>query len=230
MGLLRYWSDFLFILFPKTCGACENVLIHQEEYICTTCLYHLPFTDFHQFPINPSAKKFWGKLEFEQAVSMFYLTKSSLVETLIHNIKYNNRPELAYFLGQKYGSILRNSNFSNGIDLIIPIPLHTKKLKIRGYNQSLHFARGLSESMEIPCNDSLLKRTIHTVSQTKKDRLGRFENVELIFECNLLSKITAKHILIVDDVLTTGATLCSAASCLIEAMACKVSFATIAKA
>jgi len=230
MSLLNYWQDFLFILFPKTCGACQSVLIHQEEAICTSCLYHLPFTDFHHFPVNPTAKRFWGKLEFERATSMFYLSKSSLVEALIHQIKYNKRPELALFLGKYYGKMLRSSLFVDDIDLIIPIPLHPKKLKLRGYNQSAYFAQGLSESLAIPYDESMLRRKVHTVSQTKKDRVERYENVENIFECVAGASTGPLHILLVDDVLTTGATLFSAAICLSAHLQCKISFATIAKA
>jgi len=224
-----FFQDFIHIFFPKICLACGDELFSHEDILCPSCLYHLPLTDFHLDKENETARQLWGKLDCQDAISMLYLAKSSRVEQLIHKLKYDNHPEIGVFLGEYYGKILQNTAVLDTVDIIMPIPLHKSKLRKRGYNQSSQFAKGLSKAGDIPWTDDTLIRTVATVSQTSKSRTERYENVEDVFALKSADTVRGKHILLVDDVLTTGATICSAGNLLIEAGA-TVSVATIARA
>ncbi|QIH36704.1 phosphoribosyltransferase family protein [Sphingobacterium sp. DR205] len=223
-------GDFVSIFFPKECACCGCVLKYQEKYICIACDYHLPYTNFHTYSDNDTARQLWGKAPIEEACSFLLLQKGSRVERLIYQIKYNNQPFLAEYFGYQYGLKLLQSELYVGLSAIVPIPLHTSKLRKRGYNQSAYFGRGLSRAMHIPLWEDVLIRKRATMTQTGKDRLARYENVEDIFVCKELSMPQDAHILLVDDVLTTGATIVSAAITLQESRGCKVSVATLARA
>lgn len=227
MRLTNYVNDFLHLLFPQLCMACDSNLLAQEEILCTQCLYHLPFTDFHLDTNNETAKQLWGKIDFERAYSMLHLAKSSRVELLLHRLKYKNQPEIGVYLGKLYAKNLKENVSS--IDYIVPIPIHKQKLQKRKYNQAAQFARGLSQGLDIPMREDILKRTVLSLSQTQKSRTERYENVRNVFAINQNLTIAEKHILLVDDVLTTGATICEAGRVLIENGA-KISIATIARA
>lgn len=226
-----YLKDLFHIFLPQVCLSCGESLLHQEEVLCTSCLYHLPLTDFHLDDKNETARQLWGKLAFERALSMLYMAKASRVEQLMHRLKYQNQPEIGLYLGKLYARKLADTSFfdANEIDIIVPVPIHRSKLRKRGYNQSSQFAKGLSEAAGIPWTDKLLQRTISSVSQTKKTRLERYDNVHGVFSLQKGASVNGKHILLVDDVLTTGATICSAGNVLIDSGA-KVSVMTIVRA
>lgn len=230
MKLQTYWRDFLHLFFPEACAGCAHTLLYQEELLCTGCLFHLPRTDFHLDKDNETARQLWGKLEYRFAVSMLKLSKDSITERLIHQLKYGNKPQVGAYLGRMYAGTLQNSGLLKEIDFIVPIPLHSSKLKKRGYNQSFYFAQGLSEVLSIPCDPLNLVRVRSSVSQTQKSRVDRYDNVEDVFACTNHEKFEGKHILLVDDVLTTGATIASAGNMLIRASQCQISVATIARA
>lgn len=226
--LLRYYfNGFLHLLFPRLCMACEANLFVSEEMLCTKCLYHLPFTDFHLDDNNETARQLWGKIEFNHAFSMLHLAKSSPVETLLHKLKYKNQPEIGVFLGKLYAHKI--TSIPQYVDYIIPVPLHRSKLRKRGYNQAGEFAKGLSLGLNIPLRQNILLREVLSVSQTQKTKTERYDNVKNVFALNIKETLQGKHILLVDDVLTTGATICEAASLLI-ASGTTVSLATIARA
>lgn len=225
--LRSYITGFLHLLFPRLCMACDTSLLNHEEVICTSCLYHLPFTDFHIDHANETARQLWGKLSFEKAFSMLHLAKSSRVELLLHRLKYKNQSEIGQYLGKMYA--LKLKSILNDIDLIVPIPLHKSKLRKRGYNQAGEFAKGLSEGSEILLDEHVLYREVSSVSQIQKDRMERYDNVKDVFKITSDKDISEKHILLVDDVLTTGATICEAGNLLLQAGA-KVSVVTIARA
>lgn len=225
----QYFQDVVRLLFPSICVGCEISLLSHEQLLCTECLYHLPFTDFHLDSENATARQLWGKLDFQFAVSMLYLSKSSRVEKIVYNFKYGNQPEIGYCLGKTYARKLAQVPDIEQIDLILPVPLHRSKLRKRGYNQSSYFAKGLAEGLEKEWSDKLLMRSKATISQTQKSRSDRYNNVENIFYIKDKEAVKDKHILIVDDVLTTGATISSLGNELID-LGAQVSVATMARA
>ncbi|MCD4732056.1 MAG: ComF family protein [Bacteroidales bacterium] len=168
---------------------------------------HLPKTNFHKTSENPVSKVFWGRVNLTTATSMYFYRKGGKVQNLIHQLKYKGHKEIGIFLGEIYGNQLMESPLYNGIDLIIPIPLHKSKLKKRGFNQAELFARGLARSMQKEMDLKSLVRQVATSTQTKKTRYRRWENVSEIFKLEIPDNITGKKILVVDDVITTGATM-----------------------
>jgi len=226
---LQQWSsDLIGLLFPNLCNACGTPLFSAELLICTKCLYDLPFTDYHHHAENRVAKQLWGRLPINAVMAMLYFRKGAKVQNLIHNLKYNGKTEVGILLGNLLGERLKNAPIYQDIDLIIPVPLHQKKLKLRGYNQSTFIAEGVSAKMEVSFSENILVRAISTESQTRKSRYNRYENMKAVFKINKPENIKEKHILLVDDVITTGATLEACANTLLENGAAKVSIAALA--
>ncbi|HLT42550.1 MAG TPA: ComF family protein [Sphingobacteriaceae bacterium] len=230
MILWQYISDFISLFFPEVCLGCRRSLLYQEEYICTHCAYSLPYTEFHLEKDNVAAKKFWGRVPLEAVASYLYFTQASHVQQVLHFIKYRNKPKAAQFLGRLYGIELAESEPFKDATLIIPVPLHKSRLRERGYNQSDYFAKGLSESMGIEMHTDILKRTHFKGSQTKKSRYQRYENTTGIFKVNSSQIIENQHVLLVDDVLTTGATLEACAEALLQVEGVRVSVVTLVNA
>lgn len=225
---LRLFKDLTGLLFPELCNACGTQLFHGENQICTKCLYDLPYTDYHLHAENRVAKQLWGRLPLNAAMSMLYFRKGTKVQTLLHNLKYNNKTDVGLALGKLLGTRLKNSPIYQDIDCIIPVPLHQKKKRKRGYNQCTYIANGISAIMNIPVSETNLVRTIATESQTKKARYTRYENMLEVFAFKNMAELNQKHILLVDDVLTTGATLEACANILLKNGVNKISIATIA--
>ena len=166
---LQQWaSDLVGLLFPNLCNACGVSLFQSEHLICTRCLYDLPYTDYHIHQENRVAKQLWGRLPITAAMAMLYFRKGAKVQNLIHNLKYNNKTEVGILLGKLLGDKLNENPIYQQADLIIPVPLNKKKLRIRGYNQSSFIAEGISEKMNIPLDKKVLIRNTSTESQTKK--------------------------------------------------------------
>lgn len=227
--MVKQWtSDLIGLLFPNLCNACGTALFHKEKLICIKCLYDLPFTDYHQHAENRVAKQLWGRLPLHAAMAMLYFRKGAKVQNLIHNLKYNGKTDVGLLLGNMLGERLKTSPNYCGVNLVIPVPLHHKKLKQRGYNQSTPIAQGIAERMETECMEHVLIRSAATESQTKKSRYKRYENMQEVFKVALPGQIIGKHILLVDDVITTGATLEACANALLNAGAAKVSIAALA--
>ena len=179
---------------------------------------------------NAFTERFWGRINIHSGAALYHFSKEGRTQALIHELKYNNKQQVGIKLGNLYGKALLTSPYFNAIDLIVPVPLHARKLKKRGYNQSALFARGLSEAMNIPWTSKALKRVVETTTQTKKSRMDRFENVRSAFKLNSPNLVKDKHILLVDDVMTTGATLEACAEKLIGGENTRVSMVTIAYA
>lgn len=226
----EYLSDFVALLYPNHCEACEQPLGKGEDILCLFCQYELPQTDYHKEKDNPVEKLFWGRVEIQRAAGLYFFHGKTKVQNLLHKIKYRDRKEIAHKLGRVYGDLLKESDFISDTSLIVPVPLHEKKKRKRGYNQSDFFAMGLSESLGIPWSDKILRRNIYTETQTGKTRFERWGNVGEVFELRSPEKIQNKHVLLVDDVITTGATLEACAHSLLQADGAKVSIATIAVA
>jgi ComF family protein len=196
--------------------------------LCTGCLFHLPQTHFHALPDNPIAKTFWGRIPVEQAMAFLFFKKGNSVQQILHEIKYKNNIELAQFIGTYYGSILKNERLH--WDAVAAIPLHKSKLKKRGYNQSGFIAAGLAQALGIEDISSELLRLKATETQTRKHRFERWENVEEVFALREPTVFEGKHILLVDDVITTGATLEACGKIILQAPGTKLSVASIAYA
>lgn len=226
-----FWIDDLVNLFyPEVCAACNNGLFKGEHTLCTHCLYHLPLTNFHKFSGNPVEKQFWGKVPIQAATSLYFFNKGERVQQLIHRLKYQGEKEVGAFTGRLLGKQLLTSEIFASVDLVVPVPLHASKLRLRGFNQADFFASGLSEVMGQPCLPDFLVKQRASSTQTNKSRFMRFENVDRLFVVNEKYQKEACHFLLVDDVITTGSTLASCASSLLEIPGARVSVATIAYA
>ena len=228
--VIHYIEDFIGLLYPAVCVACGRSLYRYEILICTNCLYHIPKTNFHFFRENPISRIFWGRVEIETATAYYFFDKGSRFNVLIHKMKYRGQKEIGYELGKIFGNELKTSRFFNQIDLIVPVPLHPKKQRKRGYNQSEWIARGIADSMHKPVDIKSLCRIVDTESQTNKTKYERWKNVENIFAVKYPESLKGKHVLIVDDVITTGSTLEACASAILDMGDTKISAATLAMA
>lgn len=225
-----YLADFVSLLFPELCAACRESLVANEHLICTGCLYGLPFTNFHLQPDNIVARQFWGKIPLEAAYAMCYFTKGGKIQNLMHQFKYKGIKEIGNLLGSLTGDQLIKSEVFNTVDMIVPVPLHKKRMRQRGYNQSACFAEGLAQKLNATVEVDNLVRVIATETQTHRSRFARFENMQEVFVINDPERLTGKHILLVDDIVTTGSTLEACGAQLLKVPGLKLSIATIAYA
>ncbi len=225
----KFLHSFFNLLFPRVCVACSNVLAGNEEYICTNCLARLAQTRFWKMEMNPISKIFWGRVQLENATSFLYFEKDSTLQHILHHLKYKNKPEIGIILGKLFGAKLKDTPYAQ-TDYIIPVPLHKKREKERGYNQSTCIAQGISHCINVPIMDKAAIRVKQTKTQTNKTRFDRWLNVENVFKIILPQEIENKHILVVDDVITTGATTESFIQELLKIKGVRVSLAVIASA
>ena len=193
-------------------------------------MYHLPCTNFHRDPQNKMSRQLWGRFPFEQAIAFVYFQKGNRVQNLMHQLKYNKRPEVGIRMGELYARQLIRTEGWKKADLIIPIPLHPLKRKKRGYNQSEQISRGMASVLNLPLSTQHLVRIGNTETQTKKSRYARYENLKDAFMINDASELVQKHIILVDDVMTTGATVEACSIELLKIEGLKVSICTIAYA
>ena len=223
-------SDFVSLVFPRTCLACVEPLARGEDHICTGCRAQLPYTDYHKLPEreNPLARRFWGKVPVRHALSYLRFLRHGRVQHLLHQLKYQGQREVGLVLGRWYGTELATHGLAADFDLVVPVPLHPRKLAKRGFNQSDTFAEGLALGLAVPWSATALRRTEHTASQTRKSRTERWLNVATVFEVAEPALLLGKRVLLADDVLTTGATLEACAAVLLAAGCAEVSIATIA--
>lgn len=225
---MMIWNSFLELFYPSLCVCCSKRLIDQETFICSTCLYNLPKTDHLNQSPNRLEKSFWGRFPFENMASFCYFSKEGIVQKIIHEIKYKKNQQLGFYMGELCGIDLNESTFLYSIDAIVPVPIHPKKLKKRGFNQALVIAKGISKETKIPIIENNLIRTIDNTSQTAKTRIERRKNIEHSFAVKDSLLFKGKHILIVDDVLTTGSTLEVCAKRILLCAESKISIYTIA--
>jgi len=220
--------DFSGLLFPNLCCGCRQPLFKGETQICSSCLFQLPYTDHHEHAANKAAKQLWGRLPCLAVMSLCYFRKGARVQNLVHHLKYKGRQDLGLKLGGLIAEKIKLNPDYAAADLIIPVPLHPARARTRGYNQSLCIANGISAVLNIPVQSNLLIRKVNTSSQTKKGRFTRFENMQTVFSVSNQTALQGKHILLVDDVITTGATLEACGLELFKQGIQKLSIATIA--
>lgn len=217
------------MFFPKFCVVCNASLLGNEEIICTVCRHSLPLTGYHRSEGNPVEQLFWGRIPVQFATSLMYFDKGSAYRQLIHQLKYQGRKDIGIFLGKLLGTALKESTIMP-VDYIIPVPLHRRKFRRRGFNQSEIIANGISQIMNIEVNNNILKREQYTKTQTNRKRYERWENVENVFNCKNKEMLKGKHIMLIDDVVTTGATLEAAANEILRINKVKLTIATLAYA
>lgn len=228
IALKRIVSDLISLLFPELCNGCGQPLVLSERNLCTNCLFDLPYTDFHLFEDNKVAKQLWGRLPVSGAMAMLFFKKGSRVQTLVHRLKYNGKMELGFQLGQMLGARLIQSSLYKEIDLIIPVPLHKRRERLRGYNQSKCIADGVGEVLDVQVLSGILTKLRSTDSQTRKGRFSRYENLKSVFRITNSSVLRNRHVLLIDDVITTGATLEACGLALFAAGVSKLSIAAVA--
>jgi ComF family protein len=225
----KFISGLSYFLFPEVCGACRRPLFEHERKVCSLCLSSLPRTRFHLIKDNPVEKIFWGRVPLVSATAFLFFKKGNRTQRLMHAIKYREQPEVGEILGELFGEDLKLSPGFSSCETVLPIPLHPDKLKSRGYNQCDFLAQGIAQGLGIDFRPNGLIRNVANITQTKKKRIDRWDNVDGIFSANPDALQSEQHILLVDDVVTTGATLESAAHALIRE-GHRVSVATLAYA
>jgi len=223
-------DDFISLLFPRLCYACGNHLARNEYLICTECYILIPRTGYHLQPDNPVEKLFWGRCRIERAAAFSFYNRGSRIRNLVHNLKYKGIRDIGHELGRMYGQTLNESDFVRDLDVIIPVPLHPSKKRVRGFNQSYIISMGISEATGIPVDSLSLSRVVVSSTQTRKSRYDRWTNVKGIFSVKEGQSLRGRHILLVDDVITTGSTIESCAAELLKTEGVRVSVAAIAVA
>jgi ComF family protein len=220
-------DSVLHLVFPQVCAGCGSDLVNDTNRLCIYCHEALPETSFHLHGNNPIEKLFWGRLPIANATAQYYFSKQSLIQRLMHRFKYKGDKDLGLFLGRLIGYQLNKTNRFLQIDALIPLPLFPSKERKRGYNQATLLCEGISEILQKPVLQNVVIRTMHTESQTKKTRLERWQNMEGRFQLINEERIRGKHVLLVDDVITTGATLEACGHELLKATDVQLSIATL---
>lgn len=224
------FKSLLHLFFPPTCAGCKTILIANENVICTSCRHEMPLTQHHLNPENDAYKKFYGRIPVEHVSALVYFHKKGIVQELIHSLKYRGQEAIGTVLGEWYAEELKNIPVLSTVDTIIPVPLHPKKLSERGYNQVTEFGNALAKSLQIPVNTTILFRQVYSKTQSQKNRLGRTEGIDTIFDVSFDEKDRNKHFLLIDDVITTGATLEVCAKALLKIPGTKISIVCMAMA
>lgn len=225
--LKHYWQGLVGLFYPRLCAACGNVLYLNEEVLCLKCYAGMPRTGFHTDAENEVARLFWGRIPVIQATAFIVFNKDSHYSNILHELKYKGQQQIGIEMGRLFGLELRGSPFAK-VDLIHPVPLHPCKLQKRGYNQSELIAKGLSAVLKVPVMTGLVIRTLGTGTQTRKSRYERWENVRDTFQVACPELLLNKHVLLVDDVITTGATIEACAEPLLSVSGVSVSIASLA--
>ncbi|MEN9685315.1 MAG: hypothetical protein RLZZ28_1101 [Bacteroidota bacterium] len=209
MGLLakKYIEPFVSLLFPHCCEGCGSTHLSDKQFLCAACIHQLPVTGFFELPGNEVEKTFYGRLPIAQAGALYYFTKESLLQYLLIQLKYKGNREAGYFLGRMLGHSLKLSRRYCTVDVLVPLPLHSKKEKIRGYNQAAIICQGINEIWHKPVAENIFVRQSFTDTQTRQNRVNRWQNMEGVFTLQDTKALENQHILLIDDVITTGATL-----------------------
>ena len=226
----NYAESLITLFFPSECLVCKTSFSHSEKCICTSCHIDLPRTHYHLQPNNPTEQLFWGRIPLERASAYFFYRKGSNYRHLLYQLKYGGKKNVGFDMGRHMAAELLASEFFKGIDVMLPVPLHKKRQKERGYNQSEWIARGIASLTGIPIECKAIVRSVYTETQTHQQLYERWENVEGIFEVHEPEKLIGKHVLLIDDVLTTGSTIAACALPLTNIEGVRISILTLALA
>lgn len=229
-GFRTFARDFISLIYPQLCPACDGPLYAHEKSLCTSCIHELPRTGYHLRPDNPVSRLFYGRVNLHAAAAFLVFEKDGHVQQLIHHLKYKGNKEVGVEAGMLYGNDLKKSPLFADISVVIPVPLHRDKLRRRGYNQAACFAEGIAAATGASLDTTSLFRRTATESQTRKSRFARWQNVEEVFALTDPVPLQDRHILLVDDVVTTGATLEACAAPLADIPGARVSIAALAAA
>ena len=210
--LAAWWSSFLNLILPNCCLHCDDVINDRGVYICNKCLKALPYTNYHLYPFDNELVSLLNKsVNIHSAIAMCYFSDDNMMHNIIHLLKYKDMSKLGYFLGEIYGDIIVDFDFVRRYDVIIPIPLHMSRLNQRGYNQSEMIARGLASKLGIDVDTDSVMRVVNTSTQTNKSAEERMRDMQGAFKVVKPSNLKGKHLLLVDDVVTSGSTMISCA-------------------
>jgi ComF family protein len=221
-------SGLLHLVYPRLCVACNYDLPTPHDCFCLKCRLKLQSSDMYRVAENEFTQRFWGRLPLQAGAAHYYFTRKSAIQKAMHALKYKNKPDIGLQLGRQFGKLLAASPFFQHIDVIVPVPLHPVKERLRGYNQSMMFAQGIADTMYLPVAPNALTRNKDTQTQTHKKRLDRFENMRSMFVVRQTQTLQGKHVLLVDDILTTGATLEMCGQAILQVPGTQLSMATIA--
>ena len=216
------------MFFPHHCTGCGSDVVEDTQMLCLQCMEKLPETNFFEVSGNPIEKEFYGRSAIQSAGAAYYFTKDSLVQHLITELKYHGNMDIGIFLGKLTALQMQKTDRFNSIDCIVPLPLNKKKLQKRGYNQAALIAEGMSSVLNLPVITNAVSRKLFTETQTKKDRISRWQSMQDVFEVTNISLIENKHALLVDDIITTGATLEACGNVMLQVPNLKLSIATVA--
>ncbi len=224
----KYLSSFLHLFYPHNCEGCGSDVLYESQFLCARCVQRLPATGFFLQPGNPVEKLFYGRAKISHAGALYYFTKHSLLQHVLVQLKYKSNKEAGYFLGRMMALALKESDRFSDVAALVPLPLNAKKERIRGYNQATVICEGIRNIWQKPVLENAVSRIRFTETQTKQNRINRWQNMEGVFEVTDPDSLKNKHILLVDDVITTGATLEACGAALLKIEGVRLSIATAA--
>ncbi len=225
-----YTESFLRLFYPHLCKACGNEVFQNTSLLCWRCIENLPLTEFEKHAENPVKHLFTGRLHLQEACSWLYFSRDSITQAIIHRFKYQGQQQLAKYAGELMGRSLSENERYHEVDVIVPLPLNDRKLRQRGYNQAELLAQGIANMLHKPLDNSAVMRTRYTATQTKKNRIQRWINVEHVFDIQQQHQLQGKHVLLVDDVITTGASMEAMGAVLLKIPGLRLSVCSLAYA
>lgn len=220
-------ESLLHLVFPNVCEGCGSDLVEKDSFLCLRCYSSLPKTNFHLHSPNPIEKIFWGRLPVTNATAQYYFTKESMMQHLLHQVKYKSNKQLGYYLGELMGYQLAESDSFSSVDALIPLPLFPSRERKRGYNQAAVLCNGMARIIKKPVLKEVIIRPQPTESQTNKNRVERWQNMEGRFQLISEEQLEGRHVLLVDDVITTGATMEACGRVLLQAANVRLSLAAL---